>query len=310
MTLQVIDPGARTLIQDLGRSGVAALGVSPSGAADRGAHRLANRLLGNDTGAATLEVLNGGLVLQALEPVVVAVAGAPVPLTVAGRPAPCFAAVPVDTGQQMRLGRPEAGLRSYVAVAGGLAVPAVLGSRSTDTLAGLGPAPLVAGDIVQVGHGPRPRADRAGLPRPLAPDAQLTALLMAAAFRMLPQGEARLQGTWGPRADWFTAAARRALTSVRWEVSLDSDRVGVRCSGPCLERAVPGELASEATVRGSVQVPPSGQPVILLADHPVTGGYPVIAVLDPAAVDAAAQVRPGDGVRFELAPPAYPTDLA
>lgn len=309
MRLRVVDPGTRTLVEDLGRGGLASLGVSPSGAADRGAHRLANRLLGNDEGAATLEVLLGGLVVEAESPGVIAVAGAPVPLTVGDRAVPCEAAVYVGAGQRVRLGRPPSGLRSYVAVAGGIAAAPVLGSRSADTIAGLGPAPLAAGDVLESGAAHPADAASFGAGGAAGHDGQTAALLLANAHRTASDGEPRLTATWGPRANWFTAEARELFVRTGWEVTADGDRVGVRCAGPRLERAVDGELASEATVRGSVQVPPSGQPVIFLADHPTTGGYPVIAVLDEAATDLVAQLRPGETIRFAVRRPAYPTDL-
>lgn len=309
MSLRVLATGPRTLIEDLGRPGLAGLGVSPSGAADRGAHRLANRLLGNDEGAATLEVLAGGLVLQAETATVVVVTGAPVPLRVGGIPAPIAAPVYVAAGQLIELGNPTGGLRSYVALLGGIAAPAVLGSRAADTIAGLGPPPLQSGDLLECCAALVAAVDTQLPGFALGPSGETAADVAAAGFRAALYGQIRLPGTWGPRADWFTPKVRAALTASRWEVTAQSDRVGVRCAGPPLRREVAGELPSEATVRGSVQIPPSGQPVIFLADHPTTGGYPVIAVLDPVAVDAVAQVRPGDAVRFELRHPPYPSDL-
>ncbi|MCB1254404.1 MAG: biotin-dependent carboxyltransferase family protein [Austwickia sp.] len=310
MSLRVIAPGARTLIEDLGRPGLAALGVSPSGAADGGAHRLANRLLGNPESAATLEVLAGGLVLEAQAATVVAVTGAPVGVRIGGIPAPFAAPVFVGAGQRLELARPEAGVRSYVAVLGGIDVEPVLGSRSSDTIAGLGPAPLAAGDVLRCCPALISAVDTHLPGFALGPAGESAADLAGALFQAPLWGQVRLTGTWGPRADWFAPEARALLTATAWDVGPDSDRVGVRCQGPRLDRPVEGELASEATVRGSVQVPPSGQPVIFLADHPTTGGYPVIAVLDGSAVDRVAQVRPGDVVRFDIRPPAYPCDLS
>ena len=309
MTLRVLAPGARTLVEDLGRPGLAALGVSPSGAADRGAHRLANRLLGNDENAATLEVLAGGLVLEAEESTVIAVTGAPVPLVVGGIPGPWASPVYVAAGQRVELGRPASGLRTYVGVLGGIDATPVLGSRSTDTISGLGPAPLAAGDLVPCAAGLVSAVEAHLWGLAVGPWGEASADIAAAAYRAPVGGETRLAATWGPRADWFTRRARGLLGSARWEVGADSDRVGVRCSGPHLNRAVEGELPSEPVVRGAIQVPPSGQPVLFLADHPTTGGYPVIAVLEPASADAVAQLRPGDIVRIEVRHPAYPTDL-
>lgn len=314
--LLVVASGPRTLVEDLGRGGLAALGVGPSGAADRSAHRLANRLLGNDETAATLEVLAGGLAVRALEPTVVAVTGAPAPCSVDGRPVAFAEPVFVPSGATLRLGRPESGLRSYVAVLGGVASPPVLGSRSSDTMAGLGPAPVHAGQVLATGSHAVRTADTGIVGFAVGPDggpAETTGAgrdVAAAASRVPFGGGCVTMGaTWGPRADWFTPGARDVLGHATWVVEADSDRVGVRCAGPALARLIAGELASEPVVRGSVQVPPSGRPVMFLADHPTTGGYPVIAVLDPDAVDTLAQLRPGDSLRIAVRSPAYATDL-
>ncbi|MEP7161214.1 MAG: 5-oxoprolinase/urea amidolyase family protein [Dermatophilaceae bacterium] len=314
--LVVVASGPRTLVEDLGRAGLAALGVGPSGAADRSAHRLANRLLGNDEAAATLEVLAGGLAVRALEPTVVAVAGAPVPCAVDGRPVAFAEPVFLPSGATLRLGNPESGLRSYVAVLGGVASPPVLGSRSFDTIAGLGPAPLRAGQVLATGSHAVRTADTGIVGFAVGPDSGLAETTgagrdVAAAASHVPVGggPVTMGATWGPRADWFTPVARDLLRRATWLVEADSDRVGVRCAGPALARLIAGELASEPVVRGSVQVPPSGRPVVFLADHPTTGGYPVIAVLDPGAVDTLAQLRPGDSLRIAVRSPAYATDL-
>lgn len=302
-TLEVLATGPRTLVEDLGRVGHAALGVGRAGAADQGAHRLANRVLGNDEAAATLEVLAGGLGLRVLHATVIAVAGAPAACAVDGRPAPFAEPIFLRAGAEWWLGRPRVGLRSYVAVLGGIAARPVLGSRSYDSLAHLGPAPLAVGDLIATGSHTI-RTAWSGAAGAGGETAAGTSFLGAL------DGRVPLQGMWGPRADWFGPDARRLLTSARWSVQPDSDRVGVRLAGPALKRLVTGELPSEPVVRGSIQIPPSGQPVIFLADAPTTGGYPVIGVLDPAAVDALAQARPGDTARIALAAAHYPCDLA
>jgi biotin-dependent carboxylase-like uncharacterized protein len=278
--LTVIAPGPRATVQDRGRPGWAAIGVPRSGAADRAAHDLANRLVGNLPEAATVETTAGGLRVRAERTVLVAVTGAPVPLAVDGRPAPPNAPFTLHTGAELALGVPPRGLRSYLAVRGGVDVPAVLGSRSADTLSGLGPAPLRSGDRLPVGSlaGEEPFVDVAAVaPVPDRP-----------VLRVLP----------GPRQDWLVPAAWTALTVGEWQVSADSDRVGLRLTGPRLARAREDELPSEGLVAGAVQVPPDGGPVLFLADHPVTGGYPVLAVVVTADLPLAAQLRPGDAVRF------------
>lgn len=273
-TLTVLATGPLTTVQDGGRPGRGALGVGRSGACDRGALRLANRLVGNDPDAAALEATLGGLVLRAEADVVVATTGA---RCSEAHDAP----VALRAGAELHLGAPATGLRTYVAVRGAIAVEPVLGSRSTDLLAGLGPPVLARGDVLPVGGaaGPMPGVDLAPVPDP--PGGEVT-------VRMLP----------GPRADWFTAGTAAALTATAWEVTGESNRIGLRLAGAALERSRTGELASEGMVRGALQVPPSGQPVLFLADAPVTGGYPVLGYVHDADVDRCGQLRPGQTLRF------------
>ncbi|MFA1545821.1 biotin-dependent carboxyltransferase family protein [Actinomadura chokoriensis] len=281
--IEVMRPGPLATVQDLGRPGRAHLGVPRSGAADARALRLANRLVGNPEGAAGVELTFGGAALRFHRHAWIAVTGAPAPLRIDGRAhgtnAPCF----VADGAVVEVGAPSVGLRSYLAVRGGVAVDRVLGSRSTDLLSGLGPAVLSPGDRLPIGSA----KDLADIGVDIAATRSMpeTPLL-----RVLP----------GPRDDWFTDDALATLTSTFYEVSSDSNRVGIRLDGPALVRVRDGELASEGMATGSVQVPPSGLPIIFLADHPTTGGYPVIATLASAAVPDAAQLRPGQRVRFRL----------
>ena len=271
-TLTVLATGPLATVQDGGRPGQGALGVGRSGACDRAAARLANRLVGNDPDAAVLEATLGGLVVRA---------GADLVVTTTG--ARCSSAHNAPTalaaGRELRLGLPDTGLRTYLAVRGGIAVEPVLGSRSTDLLSGLGPPVLSPGDELPVGSatGPMPGVDLAPVPDP--PGGEVT-------VRLLP----------GPRTDWFASPA--ALTATTWEVTGESNRIGLRLAGVPLERDRTGELASEGMVRGALQVPPSGQPVLFLADAPVTGGYPVIGYVEDADVDRCGQLRPGQPLRF------------
>jgi biotin-dependent carboxylase-like uncharacterized protein len=278
--IEVLRPGPFATVQDLGRPGLASLGVGASGAADRQALRLANRLVGNPEGAAAVEITLGGFAARFDDLSRVALAGAPC------RGVAMHAPFYVRAGDELRLGPAEAGLRTYLAVAGGIAVPAVLGSRATDSLARLGPEPLREGDRLPVG---RARGEAPGVD--------------AAPVRA-PAADPVLRVTPGPRQDWFSEDALRTLLGTAWEVTSDADRVGVRLDGPPLERreACAGrELPSEGMVDGALQVPPSGRPVLFLADHPVTGGYPVIAIVAEDDLPAAAQVRPGAHVRFRRA---------
>lgn len=359
--LRILRPGLQALVQDLGRPGHGDLGVTSSGAADQPSARQANRLVGNGTGAAVLEILLGGLELEAVGgDLVLALTGAdcqahierrvpaevditdddegseehaaPIPpddgsalppadLLLEIAVPPCTP-VALQEGDVLRLAVPSAGLRTYLAVRGGIAAEPVLGSSSTDTLSGLGPAPIAAGDEIAVGAASPETA--VGEPEPAA--TELAAAGELVILRIHP----------GPRADWFAPDALERLTGTTWRAGSQSDRVGLRLelpesappagaltsqpSAPAssaepfpsagapsnpsspLVRARSGELASEGMVPGAIQVPPSGLPVVFLADHPVTGGYPVIAVLAEESRGRAAQIVPGTGVCLRLEP--------
>lgn len=280
--IEVVEVGPLALVQDLGRPGFGALGVGASGAADRAALRLGNRLLANPEGAAAVEVLGGCFALRTDAHHLLALTGAPTQAAVDGVPVGHHAVLALRPGQVLRLGVPTVGLRTYVAVRGGLDVPQVLGSSAHDTLSGLGPPPLALGDVFAVGPPPR-----------LAP------LLDVAPVALPPAGTVVLHARLGPRADWLADPGR--LGAREWTVSAHSDRVGVRLAGEPLGWSPgAGELPSEGVVRGAVQVPPGGAPVVFGADHPVTGGYPVAAVVLDADTDRLAQLRPGQRVRLRL----------
>lgn len=289
LTVEQVGPGAAT--QDLGRSGYSDTGLGAAGAADRGAAALANRLVGNRPEAAVLEALLGSVALRADAHVVASVTGAVCPVQVeradgSVRGAATHEVVLLAPGDVIRVGTATSGLRAYVAVRGGFAVPPVLGSRSWDSLARLGPAPVAVGDVLPVGD------DAAGWP---VVDA------VAPPLDRTPGEPAVLDVVAGPRDDWFAPDWRAVLTGQVHRVTQDSDRVGVRTTADRpLVRTVTRELPSEGVETGSLQVPPEGHPVLFLADHPVTGGYPVVAVLTPASVDRAAQLRPGDPVHFRI----------
>ncbi|MFD3596305.1 biotin-dependent carboxyltransferase family protein [Nocardia sp. NPDC058640] len=275
--------GPLATVQDLGRQGWFDSGVGQAGAADRGSLRLANRLVGNPEDVAAIEVLLGGLELRADGHLTVAVTGAPAPATIDGTPVGHASVLELDEGQVLRLGLATTGLRSYVAVRGGIDVAKVLGSRSRDTLSGIGPEPLQIGTQLPVGPPPRTLPTVEFAPVPLPPEVL------------------EVRATPGPRADWFTDPDQ--LFRGSWTVSADTDRVGARldrADGPPLIRSITRELPSEGVALGSVQVPPSGQPIVFLADHPITGGYPVIAVVLDADVDRVAQARPGDRLKFVI----------
>jgi biotin-dependent carboxylase-like uncharacterized protein len=277
--LRVHATGPLALVQDLGRHGLSGVGVGRSGAADRGALRQLNRALANPDDAAAVEVTFGGLEVEVLdEGLWCCVTGAPCAVRVDGREVGSHAVFYAEPGARLVLDRPAAGLRSYLGVRGGVAADEVLGSRASDVLSGLGPAPLAAGDVLPVGTpGKRfPEVDSV-----TAPDLV---------------GEVVLRAVRGPRDGWVEDVD--ALVASTWSVTERSNRVGMRLGGQTLHPARDQQLPSEGAWRGAVQVPPSGEPVLFLADHPVTGGYPVVAVVVDADVDRAAQLRPGDPVRF------------
>ena len=311
--LLVLSPGIHSLIEDLGRQGHSALGVSAAGALDRASLRRANRLVGNGPSAAAIETVAGGLRVRAVGDQVLAVAGAPSALTVVSPPdaaEPAEAAdsahpadstglaepplqrmVPMATpfalldGEILSLSAPESGFRSYLAVRGGVDAAPVLGSRSTDTMSGIGSAPLAAGQLLAAGG--ESESGVVGHPE-LQPD-------------FPGSGVTVLDVVPGPRADWFDQAALDSFAGQEWEVTPQSNRVGMRLRGTPLQRSRQGELPSEGTVAGAIQIPPEGLPVLFLADHPVTGGYPVIAVVVDSQLDLAAQVPIGGTIRFRWA---------
>lgn len=295
--LVIEDPGPQSLLQDAGRPGLGDLGVVASGAADRASAAQANRLVGNSPDAAVIETMLGGLTVAARGHHVVALSGAPAPAHIDGphgqRSASVGAPFALYDGERLNLDAPSAGLRSYLAVRGGFSTPEILRSRSTDVMSGIGPEPLSAGDELPV---PTVAAGRA-VGEPGAPAVEFPATGEPTALRV----------TLGPRDDWFTPEALETLTAQEWVVSSQSNRVGVRFESPAnenlLERSREGELASEGVVAGSLQIPHSGVPVLFLTDHPVTGGYPVIAVVIPEDLPFAAQLPPGASVRFTLVGP-------
>ena len=288
-SLEVLRPGLQLLVQDLGRPGFASMGVSAAGAADRSALTAANRLVGNAETAAGLESFGGGVLLRSTGDGVAAVTGATGTITVTAADGTVLTprlgeAFALSDGDELELGPAERGVRRYLAVRGGIDVETALGSSSADTLAGLGPAAVVKGTTLGV-HDPR-TAPHLVDPAPARP-------------RDLPQaGETvEMTVTLGPREDWFTDAGVETLLSQVWTVTHESDRVGLRLSGEVpLERARTGELPSEGAVTGALQVPPNGQPVLFGPDHPLTGGYPIIASVDD--LDLAAQLPPGVKLRF------------
>ncbi|MCS4511796.1 5-oxoprolinase subunit B/C family protein [Xylophilus ampelinus] len=299
--LEVVAPGLQTLFQDRGRHGQAGQGVSASGAMDQAALKSANRLVGNPSDSACLETVNGGLALRSRGETVVAVTGADAPLTVTdavGRhwPVARYRPIALADGDTLTVGEPHSGMRCYVAARGGFAIAPVLGSCSTDTLARVGPPTLSAGDVLPL--------------RPVAHGAVVGAQEVPLADLPQPGAVVELDIVLGPRTDWFTPAAVDLLCRQEWTVTPQSSRVGIRLAGDMpLERAVNRELPSEGTALGAIQVPASGQPVLFLADHPLTGGYPVIGAVAPYHLDRAGQIPVNARVRFRTLGAFAPTTV-
>ena len=283
MSLTVVAAGTQTLMQDAGRPGFGSSGVGRSGAFDRAAHRQANLLVGNPADAPALEVLMGGLKLKSTREHVLAVTGAVGSILVDDHPVEHGRSFVVAPDQNIRLDTFDVGLRAYLAVGGEFIADEVLGSCSTDTLSGLGPVPLDAGTTLLCGFPSGPPPDGLDVPA------------------LIASGTTSVNVVLGPRDDWFTEAAVAHLLASAWTVSPTSNRIGIRLDGPALERSSHGELPSEPCMFGSIQVTSAGLPVVLGPDHPVTGGYPVIAVVADRHLDRLAQLRPGETQRFRRA---------
>ncbi|MCX2749297.1 biotin-dependent carboxyltransferase family protein [Arthrobacter sp. MI7-26] len=295
MAIVVVNPGPLTLVEDLGRQGWASLGLSPSGALDGQSLRLANLLVGNPVDAAGLEILLGGLRLRFVTASTVAVTGAEGIVTLNGAEIPLNQAARVAPGAVLDFGVPLFGLRYYLAVQGGIDAPKLLGSSSTDMLSGEGPAPLKSGE--QLGIGRVSVGNGSGFSTGAWP---LINVAAHPAIRRAPDPGRAITARVdrGPRADWFDHDSWPRLVSQDWILSPDSNRIGARLVGRPLTQTRHEELPSEGMVLGALQVPPSGLPTVFLADHPVTGGYPVIAVVRRTDLDLLGQARPGQRIRF------------
>jgi biotin-dependent carboxylase-like uncharacterized protein len=282
-TVTILRPGSLSTLQDGGRPGLAHLAVPRSGPADRQAARLANRLVGNRETAACIETTFDGVTVTVGAACAVAVTGALAPVAVDSRPAGWAVPILLRGGQTLDIGTATHGIRCYVAVSGGITAAQVMGSVSTDLLSGLGPPPLALGQVLPLGSptGAPSTLDFAPYPTPPA--------------------ELRLSLHLGPRHDWVAAEGLRALTTCAYRVTPASNRIAVRLEGQPVTQSRGDELPSEGVVEGSVQIPPDGQPLIFLADHPTTAGYPIVGVIAPRLVGQCAQARPGITVTFSLA---------
>lgn len=276
--IAVLRGGLCTTVQDLGRSGYRRYGVPPSGAMDPESLRLANECVGNPPEAAGLEFTWPAPALEALVDLVMALAGADFAPELSGRPVPLYQPVRWRRGEVVRFRGRRHGMWAYLAVGGGIQVPPVLESHSTHVrarLGGLEGRPLRTGDVLSVGRG-------MGGGRPPSPEPK------AGPIRVLP----------GPHLGAFAPGAFERFVASAYMVSAQSDRSGYRLEGPRIPHAGSGEILSQGMIPGAVQIPPDGQPIVLMRDGPTTGGYPVLAVIPEEELGRFAQYGPGQAVRF------------
>jgi antagonist of KipI len=284
--IQVQEPGLFTTVQDLGREGFGAMGVSASGAADAVSFRVGNRLVGNDEGAAGLEMtlLGGAFIFP--EGAVLALTGSDFGAALDGKLVELWSSFEAKAGQTLRLGPTRTGARCYLCVQGGIAVELFLGSASTHILSGLGGhegRALRKGDLLRDGRESGAIHERR---------------LSARALNELQPRKA-LRVTEGPQSDWFPESARRLFYESRYRVAEESNRMGIRLEGVIVPVPSGGEMISEGVSLGAIQVPEGGKPIILAVEQQTTGGYPKIANVISADFNSLGQLRPRDEIRFE-----------
>lgn len=286
---KILKTGLQALIQDQGRKQKAAIGVGHSGAMDRGAMLQANRIVGNFDHAPVIEVLNGGLKIQVLQPVVVAITGAQsdVWVTYANQPRVRVnqnCPIALDAQDELFIDTPYAGLRHYLALRGGIFAPSILDSASYDTLAELGTPPLKLEDLIYLGNMEKQSVSLYEIPSAALPKAKEVV---------------EVDVVLGPRTDWFMPESINHFFSQHWQVTHESNRIGLRLHAKLpLQRQIEQELLSEGTCTGALQIPPNGQPVLFMNDHPLTGGYPVLGAVASYHLDRVAQIPPDCFIQF------------
>jgi antagonist of KipI len=304
MRISVLKPGLLTTVQDLGRLGYQQTGLVVSGALDAVALRTANLLVGNPESAAGLECTLRGPVLRFEAAALLALTGADLAATIDGQPVPLGRPVAVRAGAVLAFGAPKTGGRAWLAVAGGVAVPLVLGSRATylrAALGGLAGRALRAGDALPVGEWPATaQCLFEGIMANKSADWTAGKWGVAAAPVARPGEPLVVRALPGPEYAQFAPASQRAFWAEKFTVTTEADRMGCRLSGPALERNTNTELLSSAVTFGTVQVPAGGQPIVLLADRQTTGGYPRLAQVITADLGRLAQALPGTRLRFQL----------
>ena len=303
MTLKIITGGLQTAVQDLGRVGHQGKGVPVGGAMDRVALRLGNLLVGNDEGAASLEAQLIGPAVRFDSDALIALTGGDLEATIDGNGVPLWHPIWVESGTTLRFGRPISGCRTYVAVAGGIDVPCVFGSRSTYLRAkfgGLEGRALKSGDTLHFGVKSPQSARIVTSLRSAGRRVSVARWAIAAGIRPLYGDDVMARMIPGAHADALTDAAQESLTSATFRVSSSSDRMGYRLEGGELALREPLELISEGVTFGTMQLPAGGAPIILMADAQTTGGYPRIAEVASVDLPLVAQLKPGDRVRFRF----------
>ncbi len=288
VSVTIVRAGMLTTVQDLGRWGRQASGVPVAGPMDEYSHRLANRLVGNDASAAALEITLIGPDIQSDVDLTCAVAGATFRLTAGGEPVPMHASFTLHRGSRLRFGERLAGSRATLALRGGIDVEPLFGSRATSLISRMGPfggRALVAGDVLRIGDQVAPERPHPHIAEPWPASSLI--------------GGARLRVIRGPHESMFTPSAYDALFGSRFLVTPNSNRMGYRLDGPALSHEGQADILSDATPLGSIQVPASGQPILLMADRQTTGGYPKIATVITADAALAGQLAPGDWIEFK-----------
>jgi antagonist of KipI len=298
--IRVLKPGLLTTVQDLGRQGYQQYGVVVGGALDSFAARVANLIVGNDENAALLEMAQTGPDLVFEREALIAWNGGDFQATIDGQPLPRDRAVRVQAGENVSFEVARGGLRAWLAVAGGIDVPPVLGSRTTYRRGNFGGhqgRPLAAGDVLPTSMaGERATAIRVSL---ASAQKRATAWTIRPETMGKPAPAGVVRAVPGPEWDWFTDDAQRDFFSAEWEATREADRMGVRLQGPALTMVKPREMISAAVNTGVVQVPSSGHPIVLLPSRQTIGGYPRLAAVAGVDIGRFAQLRPGEKVRFE-----------
>ncbi|MCA1056119.1 biotin-dependent carboxyltransferase family protein [Rossellomorea aquimaris] len=303
--MNILKAGLLTTVQDLGRYGYQKFGVIVSGSMDPIAHRISNWLVGNDENHAVLEMTLTGPLLEFQENSLISICGGDLSPTINGDPVPLWRSVLVKKGSTLKFGRCKSGSRAYLAVAGGIDVPLVMGSRSTYMRAGIGGyggRPIKEGDLLKHGALQRDSLDMVDYLTPYLEDRDFTEIdwSISSEFISIHQREKAVRVIAGPEFDFFSEESRQAFVDQPFKISPQSDRMGYRLEGNPLVLQEEMNMISEAVTFGTIQVPSDGKPIILLADRQTTGGYPRIGQVASIDLPLVAQAKPGEELSFSL----------